>query len=144
RLHDAKPQVGWINLEFLSDLVELNFLAETRLWSAMATFGAAGWFVGESAATLIAVTGDVIRGGLQCSGVKRAGDSVRAVGTAVDQRLEMHSSDCAILFDAGFEFHQNGVAAAVTVKDFFARQANFDGPIKQKSRLGHHDLMIEW
>src|SRR5689334_17045985 len=35
------------------------------------------------------------------------------------------------------------MAAAMTIKHFFARQTDLDGPIKHKSGLGHDDLMIE-
>src|SRR2546421_7855083 len=140
-LNDAEAQIRRVNLQLLGDLVELDFLAEARLRSAMSALGSAGRLVREGAAALIAIARNVIRGGLQCAGIKRACDSVRAVGATVDQRLEVHSGDGAVLFDAGFEFHQDRMAAARTIKYLFACQADFDGPVKQKRSLRHDDFV---
>ena len=131
---DAEAQVGGVELEFFGNFVELDFLAEARLDGAMAAFGAAGRLVGEGAAALKAVARDVVGGGLQRAGVKGAGDAVGAVAAAVDQRLEMHSGDGAVFFDAGFEFHQDGMAAAVAIENFFAREADLDGAIEHAAR----------
>src|SRR6266513_4858412 len=109
----------------------------------MSALGPAGWFVREGAAALIAIAGNVVRGGLQRAGVERAGNSVRAIRATVDQRLEMHSSNRAVLLDTGFEFHQDRMAAAVTIKNFFSRQADFDGPVEHESGFGYNDFVIE-
>src|SRR5260370_9424624 len=55
----------------------------------------------------------------------------------------MHSGDLAVLFDASLEFHQYGMAAAVAIKNFFACQTNFDGPVEHQSGLCNYDFMIE-
>src|SRR5260370_718477 len=109
RFHDAEPQVGRVNLELFSDLVELDFLAETRLRSTMPALGPAGRLVRESAAALIAIARNVIGGGLQCSGVERARNSVGAIRAAVNQCLKMQSGNRTVLLDAGLEFHQDRV-----------------------------------
>src|SRR6266851_9419703 len=143
RLDDAKPQICRINLESLRDLVELDFLTEARLRSAMSALGSAGWLICEGAAALVAIARNVVRGGLQCASVERAGNSVRAVGATVDQRLEMHSRNRAVLFDTGFEFHQDRMPPPVTIENFFACQANLNGPIEHERGLGQDDLMIK-
>src|ERR1700730_3867203 len=84
RFDDAQAKLGGVNLELLGDLVELDFLTEARLDSAMAAFRATGGLVGEGAATLKAIAGDVIRRGLQCAGVESAGNAIGAIGTTVD------------------------------------------------------------
>ena len=109
----------------------------------MSALGSAGWFVCEGATALIAIARNMIRGGLQCASVERAGDPVRAIRATVDQRLEMHSSNRAVPFHTSFEFHQDWMPPAVTIKNFFTRQADLDGPIEQECGLGHHDFMIE-
>src|SRR5262245_41543008 len=44
---DVEPEIGWIDPEFLGDLVELHFLAEARLRRAMAALGTAWRLVRE-------------------------------------------------------------------------------------------------
>src|SRR6267378_5837153 len=143
RFDDAEAQVGGVEFEFLGDFVELNFLAEARLDGAMAALWPARGFVGEGAAALEAIARDVVGGGLQRTGIKGAGDTVGAVAATIDQRLEMHSGDGAVLLDAGLEFHQDGMTAAVTVENFLAREANLDGAIQDERGLGHDDFVIE-
>ncbi len=109
----------------------------------MSALGAAGWLVRESAAALVAIPWNVISGGLQSTGVKSAGHSIRSVSTAIDQRLEMHSGDGAVFLHTGFEFHQNWMTATVTIKDFLARQADLDGPVEHESGLGDDDFVME-
>ena len=109
----------------------------------MPALGSAGRFVGEGAAALVTIARDVVRGRLQCTTVKRAGDPVRAVRATVDQRLEMHSSNRAILLDAGFEFHQDGVPPPVAIKDLFTRQANLDRPVQHERRTFHATFAFE-
>src|SRR5712692_938521 len=55
----------------------------------------------------------------------------------------MHSSNGAVLLDAGFEFHQDRMTAAVAIKNFLTRQTDFDWPIEQQRSLSHDDFMIE-
>src|SRR6266513_2685368 len=109
----------------------------------MSALGPAGWFVREGAAALIAIAGNVVRGGLQRAGVERAGNSVRAIRATVDQRLQMHSSNRAVLIDTVFECHQDRMAAAVTIKNLHASQADFDGPVEHESGFGYNDFVIE-
>src|SRR5260370_33389256 len=63
RFDYAEPQIRRINLEPLRNLVELDFLTEARLRSAMSALGSAGRFVGEGTAALIAGARDVGCGG---------------------------------------------------------------------------------
>src|SRR5258708_24721633 len=55
----------------------------------------------------------------------------------------MHSSNRAVLFDTGPEFHQDRMPPPVTIENFFACQANLNGPIEHERGLGHDDLMIK-
>ncbi len=71
----------------------------------MAALGSAGRLVRKGAATFVAITRNVIGGGLQCATVESTRDTIRSVSAAVDQRLQMHSGNRAISLDAGFEFH---------------------------------------
>src|SRR5260370_3411635 len=109
----------------------------------MPAFRPEGRLVREGAAALVAITRDVISSCLQCAGVERAGDSVRAVSSAADQCLEMHPSDRAVLVDAGFEFHQDGMGASMAIKNFLTRQTDLDGPVENERGLGHDDFMIK-
>src|SRR6202035_4988294 len=85
----------------------------------------------------------MVCGGLQRASIESAGHAVGPVGAAVDQRLQMHGGDAAIFFHASFEIHQNRMAAAMAVEDFFACEADFHGAVKQKRRFGDHDFVIE-
>src|SRR5260370_17439209 len=143
RFHDAEPQVGRVNLELFSDLVELDFLAETRLRSTMPALGPAGRLVRESAAALIAIARNVIGGGLEGIGVGRARNSVGAIRAAGNQCLKMHSGNRAVLLDAGLEFHQDGMATTVTIENFFACKADLDRPIEDECGLGDNNFVIE-
>src|SRR5580704_10199068 len=55
----------------------------------------------------------------------------------------MHSGDGAVFFDAGLEFHQHRGAAAVTIKNFFACETDFDGAIQQERGFCNYDFMVE-
>src|SRR6266852_843959 len=81
--------------------------------------------------------------GSQGASVERAGYAVGAVGAAINQRLQVHRGDGAVLFHAGFEFHQHRVAPAVAIKNFLARQTNFHWAVQQKRGLRDDNFMIE-
>src|SRR5438876_3972974 len=55
----------------------------------------------------------------------------------------MHSCDRAVLLDAGLEFHQDGMAATMAVKNLFTRQANLDRSIEHERSFGYDDFVIE-
>jgi hypothetical protein len=55
----------------------------------------------------------------------------------------MHAGNGAIFFDAGFEFHQDGMATAVAIKNFFASETDFDGAIEDEGGFGDDDFVIE-
>ncbi len=55
----------------------------------------------------------------------------------------MHSGDAAVLFYARLEIHQDRMAAAVTVEDLFARQADFYGTVEQERGFRDDDFVIE-
>ena len=129
--------------ERLGDLVELNLLAEAALRRAVSALGPARRLVGEDAAALKVIRRDVIGHRLQRAGVERAGDAVRAVGAAVEQRLDVHAGDRAVALHAGLEVHQHRMAAAMAVEDLLAREADLHRPIEQQRRLRDDDFVIE-
>jgi hypothetical protein len=67
---------------------------------------------------------------------------VRAVGAAVEQRLQVHAREAPVLRHAGAEFHQHRVPAAVLVEHFLARQADLHRPAEHERRLGHDELVV--
>ena len=140
---DAKPQLGRIDFQFLGNLVQLHFLPESRLRCAMSAFRPAGRLVRESSAALKAIAWNVIRRRLQRAGVERARHAVRSVRAAINQRLQVHRRDRAVFFHASLESHHHGMAAAMAVENFFARQTNFHGTVEHQRGFGNYDLVIE-
>src|SRR5215510_956442 len=95
------------------DLVELNFLSETRLRCSMSPLWPARRLVGEHTAAAETVPRDVVGNGLQRASVEGARDAVGPVGTAVEQRLQIHPRDGAVVVHTRAEPHQHGMAAAM-------------------------------
>ena len=97
RRHEViEPEIRRVDADVLRELVEVDFECVARLRRAVAALGAAWRLVREHARALELVALHMIRDGLKGSGVVRAGHSVRAVGAAVEQRLEVHSLDRAV------------------------------------------------
>ena len=134
-LDDAQPQLGGIDAPAVRRSCRAGLRAEAGLRRAVPALGPARRLVGEDAAALEAVGRDVVGDGLQRAGVEGAGDAVRAVGAAVEQRLEVHAGDRAVLLHAGLEAHQHRMAAAVAVEDLFARQADLHRAVGQQRQL---------
>ncbi len=139
---DLQAQLGRVELELLGDLVELHFLAEARLRRAVAAFGAARRLVGERAARVEFVARQLVGHRLQHAGVERAGRAVRAVAAAIEQRLQMHAGERAVLVHAGAHFHQHGVPPAMHVEHFLAVEADLYRTAEIERRLGDHDFMV--
>src|SRR5258708_5662524 len=55
----------------------------------------------------------------------------------------MHGGDSAVFFHARFEIHQNRMAAAMAVENFFAREADFYRAIEEERGFGDHYFVIE-
>ena len=55
----------------------------------------------------------------------------------------MHACDRAVFFHAGLEFHKHWMAPAVTVENFFARQADLDRPVEEQRGFRHDNFVIE-
>ena len=55
----------------------------------------------------------------------------------------MHGREFAVLADAGSEFHQYRMTAAVTIEYFFPGQRYFHRSPQQHSRFGYDDFVIE-
>ena len=67
----------------------------------------------------------------------------RAVGAAVQQRLQMDAGDRAIALDAGFEVHQHRMTSAMAVEHFLARQTDLDRSIEQPGCLRDDNFVVE-
>jgi len=122
-----ETDLGRIHAELLGELVEVHLEREPRLGGAMAALGTAWRLVREDSCALKPVTWNVIGDRLQRPCVVRAGDSVGPVTAAVEQRLEVHARDGAVFVDARLHPHERGMAPAVTVEDFLARERDLTG-----------------
>ena len=140
---DAQAKVGGVDLEPLGDLVELNLLAEAALRRPVTALRAAGRLVGEDPAAVEAVPRDVVRDRLQRAGVEGAGDAIRSVRAAVEQRLKVDAGQRPVSLDARPEAHQDGVSAAMAEEDLFAVQRDLDRPLEHERRLRDRDLVVE-
>src|SRR5581483_6255648 len=97
----AEPQLRRVLAQALGNLVELDLLSEARLWRAMAALRAAGRLVREDARRFELISRQLVGHGLQGAGVEGARHAIGAVAAAVDQRLQMHPGQLAVLGDAG-------------------------------------------
>src|SRR5258707_1190631 len=128
-----------IESQLLGYFVEMDLKRVTRLRRAVSALGPARWFVGESAQALEFIARDVIRDRLQSTGVERARDAVAAVGAAIEKRFEVHRGDRTIFFHSGFDVHQDGMATAVTVENFFTSKSALHRPTRQHRKLANHN-----
>jgi len=55
----------------------------------------------------------------------------------------MHRGDRAVFLHSGLNVHQDGMAATVTIENFFAGQSAFHRAAGQHRKLANHDLVIE-
>ena len=140
--HDVEPQLRRIQPEPLGDLVELHLLAEARLRRAVSALGAARRLVGEDARALELVARQLVGHGLERAGVEGARDAVRTVAAAVDQRLQVHPGQPAVLRHAGAEPHQHRVPAAVHVEHLFPRETDFHRAAEHQGRLRDHRFVV--
>jgi hypothetical protein len=107
------------------------------------SLGSARWFVGENANTVEFITRNFVGYRLQRASVERAGDAIASIRTAIKKRLEMHCRNCPVLFHPGLHVHEHGVAAPMTIKDFFARQSAFHRPSGDHRQFADDDFVIE-
>ncbi len=140
--HHAQAQLRGVEPELVGDLVQLHLLAEARLRRAVAALGPAGRLIGEGAAGLELEARQLVGHRRQHPGVERARRAVRAVGAAVEQRLQVHRGQLAVLRHAGAEFHQHRVAPAVLVEHLLAREADLHRAAEDQRRLADHELVV--
>ncbi len=138
-----ETQLRRIYAELLGDLVEVDLEREARLRRPVAPFRSTRRLVRKSSSALKLVTGNVISDGLQRSRVVRARDAVGPVAAAVEQRLEVHAGNGAVLFHPRLHPHEGGVAPAVAIEDLFAREGDFHRPPGDHRELGGGDLVAE-
>src|SRR5438552_16376688 len=138
-----EAELGRIHAELLGDLVEVDLEREARLGSPVPPFRPARRFVRERPSTLEPVPWNVIGDGLQRPRVVRARDPVGPVAAAVEQRLEMHAGDGAVLLESCLHPHQRGMAPAVAFAHLFAREGDFYGSSRYHGQLRNRDLVTE-
>src|SRR5262245_55487818 len=109
----------------------------------MSTLRSARRLVRESAQPLEFVSGHVISHRLQRAGVKSAGDSIAAVGAAVQKRLEVHCRNGAVFFHPGLYLHQHRMPAAMAIKDFLAGESVLHRTPSDHRQLADGHFMIE-
>src|SRR5207245_2837701 len=119
-------QLGWIDLQLLSDPVHLDFLSEARLGSPISPLRTTRSLVREHPYRFDFEARDLVGSGLKCSGVKGAGDAQAAVRSAVQNRAVVHRGDGAVLLEPGLGRHQSGMPSAVAVEHLLARQTDLD------------------
>ncbi len=142
-LHDhPEAQLRRIHAELLGNLVELDFLPEARLGGAVAALGPARRLVGEDARGLELVARQLVGHGLERSGIEGARDAVGPVAAAVDQGLQVHAGQLAVLGYAGAELHQHRVPPAVHVEHLLAIEAHLHRTAEDHRGLGHRHLVV--
>src|SRR5581483_5107171 len=77
------------------------------------------------------------------AGVERRGHAVAPIGAAIEQRLEIDSLDETVVIDAGAHPHHDGMAPAMTLKDFLAREADLHRTPGEQRSFGDDDLVME-
>src|SRR5438128_2031090 len=108
------------DLKVFGDLVELRFQGEARLWCAVPALRPAWRLVGEDAHAFKFIARHVVGHGLQRASVKGRSDTVAAIGTAIEEGAKVHGGDRAVAFHAGLHPHQDRMATAMAIEDFFA------------------------
>ena len=136
-------QLDGVHPEVLGDLVEVQLEREARLGRPVPPLGPAGRLVGEDAAGLEAVGGQVIGHRLQRAGVVHRRDTEGAVGPSVEGGAEVHGQDPALSGDAGAHPHEHRVAPPVRVEHLLARQGALDGPPGDHRQLRDDQLVGE-
>ena len=94
-----------VKLQLFGNLIEMNLKRVSRLRRAVASLGTAWRFIREDPYTLEFVAWHFISHSLQRARIERAGDAVTAIGSTVEESLEVHPGDRAILLDAGLDVH---------------------------------------
>ncbi len=143
RLDDPQAQVGGVDAEIDSDLVELHLEAEAGLRRAVPALGPAGGLVGEGADRLELVVGEPVGDGLERAGVVGRGDAVAAEGAAVEGGLERLRGERAVVLDTGLHPHRHRVAAAVAVEDLLAGERDLRRAAELQRHGGADDLVAE-
>src|SRR3989442_768013 len=112
-----------IEIQLFSNFVEMNFQRVTRLRRAVATLWPARRFVRKDAHAFELVARHLISNSLECAGVERARYAVTSVRAAVKERFEVHRGNRAVFLHPGLHMHQHGMATAMAIENFFARQS---------------------
>src|SRR5438105_11391941 len=121
----------------------MNFQSITRLRRSMSALWTTRRFVREDTRAFKFVARDVVRHSLQSAGVEGAGDSITSVCAAVEERREVHRRDRAVFFHTGLDMHQHRMPAAMTIKNFFARQCALHRPAGNHRQFAYYHFMIE-
>src|SRR6185295_20009875 len=132
-----------VNPKLFGELVELDFEREARLWRAVSPLRAARRFIREDSKPLEFVTRHIVGDCLKRACVERARNAIAAIRSAIKQRAKVHCSNRAVTLHAGLHPHQNRMATAMAVEDFFARQSDFDRAARDDRKFRDRHFMIE-
>src|SRR2546427_12545129 len=86
---------------------------------AVPSFRAAGSLVGEHANGFKLVVRDVVGRCLKYARVERAGHTMASVCATVQNRAVVHGGNGAVLLEACFRGHQDGMPSPVGIENFF-------------------------
>src|SRR5437016_394157 len=132
-----------IESQLIGDLVHLDFLSPSGLGSAMPALGTAGCLVGKDSNGFETIVRQCVGRGLKDARIKSTRHTMSTVRSAVEYRPMMHGSNGSILFVSNFGRHQNGMTAAMTIKDLLTRQTNFHGTACDHRQFAHNNLVVE-
>src|SRR6185312_15801490 len=98
-----------------------------RLSRAVAALGATGGLVGVEPHAIELVARNLVGHGQQRAGIVDRGEAIAGVGAAVEEGLQVDGGNRAILLDAGFQNHLDGVAPAMAEERLLAAEGELDG-----------------
>src|SRR5713101_9559790 len=132
-----------IKSQVFGNLVELHLERITRLWCSVPALWSARRLVCENAQPIEFVTRHFVSHRLQRARIESARDAIAAVSAAIKKRFEMHRGDRAVFLHPGLYVHQHGMATAMAVEDFFARQRALNRATGDHGELADDDFVVE-
>src|SRR5262245_53744784 len=132
-----------IEAEVFGYLIELDFERNTRLWCSMPALRPTRRLIGNGAHPAESIVRNQVGDRLQRAGIEGRRDSITAVRSAVEERLKVHGSDCAVSFHSGLDLHEHRMTPSMAIEDLLACERDFNRPAGDHSQLRDCDLVIE-
>src|SRR5947209_20575394 len=108
-----QTQLNRIHAQVMCNLIEMCLDCKTRLCCTMTTFGTTWRFVRKEAHPLELIAGELVCHCLQGTCIVSAGNAIGAIGTPIQKRTEMHSSERPVLFHTRLDPHLDRMAASM-------------------------------